>query len=114
MSSKYPPQLSEIDLPGNLFSYLGHFRESWIGALCSRDFCRIEVLNGTEYLNEKLKMINSTICFEFPLFWLPDYSRFEENHFFTSFRRTETSITFRSDIELYTVERGAKQQKIQD
>jgi hypothetical protein len=47
MRSKYPPQLSEINLPGNLFSYLGHFRESWIGALSSRDFYRIEVLNGT-------------------------------------------------------------------
>ncbi len=57
MRSKYPPQLSEINLPGNLFSYLGHFRESWIGALSSREFYRIEVLNGTrqKFSNKKFE-----------------------------------------------------------
>ncbi len=62
MRSKYPPQLSEINLPGNLFSYLGHFRESWIGALSSRDLYRIEVLNGT-ILCWNLMKIYELLCF---------------------------------------------------
>jgi hypothetical protein len=50
------------------------------------------LVQSLEYLNEKLKMINSTLCFEFPLFWLPDYSRFEEYHFFTSFQGLERQL----------------------